>query len=114
MDAHTHEVKVRMHVITLIIGEKEKTLTKSIARQFPYISPVTADEHARKIHLLQNDPIPSFPPICKVQASAIENGRRGWWVLIEDEYTGSLSWTDLQDEYPRWDKPSDIPTVMFV
>ena len=108
-------MRVKVHEVTLTVNEKEKRLTKVIARQFPILD---GRERWRAAELGQVQP----EPICKVMGSVLGSTHR-WLYLVSNEEAG-LAWvaaTEMGIEYAEmvlerggWvDKPADVPTAIL-
>ena len=108
-------MKVKIHEVTLIVNEKERRLTKSIAKQFPILD---GDKRWRAAEKGQPQP----EPICKVLGSVLDSTHR-WLYLVQDEVAG-LGWVapcEAQRDFARviverggWiDVPANVPTVIL-
>lgn len=109
-------MNVRIYEATLAINNKERKLTKSIARQFPISS---GQVRARKLEQGCRQP----QAICKVQGATLGKEYWTWLYLVHDEVAG-LKWVavnELESGYKKMvldrgglvDDPALVPTVIL-
>lgn len=109
-------MEVKVYQATLTIEGKTKTITKSIAKQFP--TKLTGRWEAAR----RGDVRPE--PIAKVAGKTLGYNHIGWLILVRDPVAG-LFWTEPvvsqdKDEAAEWierggwlDELESIPTIIL-
>lgn len=109
-------MKINLYEATITVNEKERRLTKAIAKQFPIIS------GRERCHNLETG-IAQPEPLCKVAGLVLGKELWTWLYLIEDEVAG-LKWVAVNELDPGYkkiiverggqiDDPAAVPTVIL-
>jgi hypothetical protein len=76
-------IELNLYVVSLVIEEKTKQMTKTIAKQFPVDTFIRRDLSERKLQAPK--------PICKINAKTIDKDSWNEWLYLVETENG-LAW----------------------